>query len=352
MEVSGNSCVILNEGTILTGSGRVTMDPSSCIYGSGHALTNQSTIEGAGTIGDSNPMPITNQGTINANQSATLFILPDSTGFTNSGTLIAGTGSTLTIEGLFNNLSSAGTLIGGTYSVVEKLGFSGSVVTSAANITLNGTAAEILDKSSGNNALATLATNAVKGVLWLQSGQVLSVAANLVNKGTVTVGAGSRLSAGNYAQTAGTTTVDGELMASALKLQKGTLQGKGAISAAVIASAAVTAGDSPTKAGVLSITGTYTQAASGILNIAIGGKKADTQYSQLAVSNGASLNGVLDIKLIKGFVPAIGNTFTILTSSTISGKFSKVNGTKINGREKFDVEYGSSAVTLKVVSGS
>lgn len=350
--VAGNSCVILNQATTLAGSGKVTMDSSSCIYGSGRALTNQSTIEGAGTIGDSNPMPITNQGTINANQSATLFIVPDTTGFTNTGTLIAGTGSTLTINGLFNNLSNGGTLTSGKYSVTGTLGFSGSVVTNAANITLSGAGAEVLDTSSGNNALATLATNAAKGVLSLQGGQVLSVATTLANKGTVTVGAGSGLSASNYTQTAGTTTVDGALMAAGLKLQKGTLLGKGAISASVTSSAVVTAGDSSTKAGVLSITGTYRQTASGILNIAIGGQKLGTQYSQLAVSNGASLNGTLDIKLVNSFVPAIGNTFTILTGSAISGKFSKVNGTKINGSEKFQVEYGSSAVTLKVVSGS
>jgi hypothetical protein len=70
-------------------------------------------------------------------------------------------------------------------------------------------------------------------------------------------------------------------------------------------------GDSATKAGILSVTGTYSQNASGVLNISIGGTTVGSQYSQLAVSNGASLNGTLNIKLIKNFIPTIGSTFTI-----------------------------------------
>jgi len=46
-------------------------------------FTNNSNILGAGTIGDSNPMPITNNGVIKANNTtSTLFIHPDASGFT------------------------------------------------------------------------------------------------------------------------------------------------------------------------------------------------------------------------------------------------------------------------------
>jgi len=73
-----------------------------------------------------------------------------------------------------------------------------------------------------------------------------------------------------------------------------------------------------------------------------------TQYSQLAVANGASLNGTLNIKVINGFVPAIGNTFTILTTSARTGMFATVNGLTIPTGGHFVVAYNPTNVTLTV----
>ncbi|HYV75235.1 MAG TPA: hypothetical protein VFB24_13335 [Candidatus Binatia bacterium] len=59
------------------------MASTTCIFGSGMRFTNNSNILGAGTIGDSNPMPITNNVVIKANNTtSTLFIHPDASGFT------------------------------------------------------------------------------------------------------------------------------------------------------------------------------------------------------------------------------------------------------------------------------
>jgi len=346
------SCIEMSQPTTLTGAGKVTMTSSSCIFGLGNPFTNQSTIEGAGTIGDSNPMPITNDGTIIANQTSPLIIQPDSTGFTNYGTLIVDPRGTLTINGLFNNFSGT-TLTGGTYSLRGTLGIQNAkIVTNAASLTLTGAKARILNTSTNHNALRSLAVNAASGVLSLQAGQKLSAGGKFTNKGSVTVGASSGLTVGSsYTQASGMTTVDGTLTAPALITQGGTLLGQGALAAAVTSNGTITAGDSSTKPGILSVTGTYSQNANGVLNISIGGTTVGSQYSQLAVSNGASLNGTLNIKRIKGFVPKIGGTFTILTSSAVSGKFATVNGLKINSSEHFDITYMGTSVTLKVVSG-
>ena len=116
-------------------------------------------------------------------------------------------------------------------------------------------------------------------------------------------------------------------------------------------SGSVTAGDSLTKAGKLSPS-TYTQNANGSLNIQIGGTTVGKQYSQLGVANGASLDGTLNIKLINGYVPNVGDAFTILTGSAITGQFSTVNGLSINGGEHFQISYGATSVTLTVESGA
>ena len=55
-----------------------------------------------------NPMPITNQGTIVANQSSPLLIHPDASGFTNTGQLVVNPGSTLNIASPFNTLTGGG----------------------------------------------------------------------------------------------------------------------------------------------------------------------------------------------------------------------------------------------------
>jgi len=113
--------------------------------------------------------------------------------------------------------------------------------------------------------------------------------------------------------------------------------------------ASVTAGDTATKAGTLSVS-TYTQQSGGSLNIQLGGTTVGTQYSQLAVANGASLNGTLNVKLINGFVPVIGNVFTILTTSARTGTFSTVNLPTLSGAH-FVINYSATSVTLTVVSG-
>ena len=346
-------CMIMNQPTTLTGTGFVTMSTTGCIFGAGLAFTNQSTIEGAGTIGDSNPMPITNAGTIIANQARnTLFITPNSTGFTNTGALVVNAGSTLDITGAFNNLKK-GVLSGGTYAVAGVLDVPNSIVTNGAPITLTGTFAQIFDNLHGVNALSSLTTNAGKGVLSLQSGQSLTTPGNFTNKAKVIVGVGSTFTAGgSFNNAAGITTVDGTLAASkGLTLTKGTIQGQGALAGVVTSSGTLIAGDSTTKPGTMVVTGSYTQNATGALDVDITGTSPGTQYSQLVVSNGASLNGILNIKRKAGFVPAIGTHFKILTASAVSGTFATVTGAGINSAEHFSVNYSSNAVTLTVVSG-
>jgi hypothetical protein len=151
-----------------------------------------------------------------------------------------------------------------------------------------------------------------------------------------------------YTQTAGTTMVDGVLTASrGVTIQGGKLFGNGTIASTLVSSGSVTAGDSAAKAGKLSPS-TYTQNSGGSLNVQIGGLTAGTQYSQLAVANGVSLNGTLNIKVVNGFIPAIGNSFIILTGSVRSGTFAHVNGLTIPTGGHFTVAYNPTNVTLTV----
>lgn len=351
INLSGNSCMILNQPSTLSGTGTLNMASTTCIFGSGLAFTNQSTIQGAGTIGDSNPMPIANTGTIIASQPGnTLIIHPDNTGFTNTGTLIADAGATLDITGLLKNLVK-GTLSKGIYNVAGTLDMQGKITTNASDITLSAPGAQIFDAFDGVNALAALAQNS--GTLILQNGAALATTNNVSNKGTLTIGTGSSFSAGgSFTQKAKIVTVDGTLTAPTnLTVTKGTLQGQGTVAAVVTSNGTVIAGDATTKPGVLTISGAYTQNSTGILDVAINGTAIGSQYSQLAVSNGISLNGTLTINRSKKFTPAVGTTFTILTGSVITGKFATVKNLSINSNEHFEIAYNPNNVTLAVASG-
>jgi hypothetical protein len=343
-----------NHAATLTGKGTLVMSnsPNNVIGVFGGGLTNMNnTIEGAGHIGNTQA-GVNNKGKIIANQPTALII--DAAGFSNPGTLIVNQGSLMNITGPFSNFSGT-TLMGGTYNVSGTLQFNGAnIVNDAAHITLRGTASAIVDQAA-NDGLRNFAAITAKGSLMLASGKTLVTPAGLTSAGKVTVGAGTNLKVtGGYTQTAGSTTVDGTLTAPAgTNVQAGSVFGKGTIASTVVSSGSFTAGDSPTKTAKLSLS-TYTQNANGSLNIAIGGITAGKQYGQLAVANGASLNGTLNLTLVNNFVlvpPAVGTTFTILTCGARTGTFATVNGLSINGSEHFTITYNPTSVTLMVASG-
>jgi hypothetical protein len=150
--------------------------------------------------------------------------------------------------------------------------------------------------------------------------------------------------------------VDGTLTASnGVNVTGGTILGAGTLSGSVTVGGSgttptISAGDSG-KAGLLVITGSYTQLSTATISSFIGGTTVGTQYSQLQVDGTATLAGTLTVKLASGFTPTVGSTFTVLTAGTVTGTFS--NSTiAINSSEHFNVSYTSTGVVLTVASGA
>ena len=124
----------------------------------------------------------------------------------------------------------------------------------------------------------------------------------------------------------GNAQVDGSLGASGGVTTSGTgfISGTGTIPSNVSNAGITEAGDIP-AAGTLALGGTFNQTSTGSYEVAIGGLTVGTQYSQLHVAGTAVLAGALNVRLINGFVPASGNQFTVLTASSVSGTFSRIN---------------------------
>ncbi|MGA2189888.1 MAG: hypothetical protein ABSH33_15250, partial [Steroidobacteraceae bacterium] len=165
----------------LSGGGTVTMsnNANNYIVGSATAntLTNEETIQGAGSIGGGNgstSITLVNAGIINANQSAGMTIAAGG-GTTNSGTLEATAGSTLTLSGTFTNA-------GGNISAEDStLKLSNATINGGA-VTLTG--ASTLQLAGGTIHGGSTLTNSATGLI-----EALSVTNNTLG-GTVNNPAG------------------------------------------------------------------------------------------------------------------------------------------------------------------
>ena len=220
--------------------------------------------------------------------------------FVNTGTLDVETG-TLELAGAFPNYAG-GTLTGGTYVVAATLQIDNAAITSnAANIVLDGPNSALIN-------LSGFATNTSIGSFTIQNGRNFTTAGAFTNAGTLTAGFNSRfMTTGVYTQLGGLTDLEGGILnaTGGVSIQGGALSGSGVVEANVTNAGLVTPGGDGTT-GILSITGSYTQTAAGVLNIDIGGLVAGTGYDQLQITGAATLDGTLNVQLVGGFTPQPG----------------------------------------------
>ncbi len=67
------------------------------------------------------------------------------------------------------------------------------------------------------------------------------------------------------------------------------------------------------------------------LEIELGGTAPGSQYDQVHVSGDLTLNGALDVDLINGFLPVLGDQFTVLTFGSRTGDFASYSGLNVGG---------------------
>jgi hypothetical protein len=89
------------------------------------------------------------------------------------------------------------------------------------------------------------------------------------------------------------------------------------------------------RSGILAANGGYVSSSNALLNCALGGTTAGTNYGQLQVSGAVALNGRLSVDLINGFIPVVNDSFTVLTAGTRNGTFA-------------NFYYPSNAVTMQM----
>jgi hypothetical protein len=105
-----------------------------------------------------------------------------------------------------------------------------------------------------------------------------------------------------------------------------------------------------TEAGNATISGNFSQGDTGVFGIELGGLVQANEFDVLNITGTARLEGMLEVELIDGFVPDIGNMFQILTAGSVIGTFNPVNA--LDGGNLFDVDvsvlYSATDVVVQI----
>ncbi len=126
----------------------------------------------------------------------------------------------------------------------------------------------------------------------------------------------------------------------------GVVTGSGRLSGGVDNAGRVEPGHS---IGRLDVEGGYSQAGEGVLLVELGGNRPEKSFDVLAVGQSATLDGVLDVRMVQSFSPEHGDSFTVLTCAAREGQFAEVRTPDL-GELRLATRYSSNQVDLVAVS--
>ena len=340
---------------------------------------------------------LNNQGRFDVNAGATMDITGPANSFLNFNS------ATGTLTGGFYNVTN------GTLQFDNA-----NIVTNAANITLNGTQSKIIDQNganalanfatntsagtftlAGNRNFATSGAFSNAGSLTISNGSSFTVGgtANYTQTAGITTVIGTlsvsspgsinlsggmindrgTITSGSYDQTSGNTRVTGSMNLSSGFTQSGGITNMtgnlavgsgdsvhiaggsffavGTITGNInLTGGLLSAGPGSMNAGELTFSGAYSENGAGALKVDLGGTTAGTQYDVLNITSTASLGGTLNVDLISGFKPTVGESFDIMNYSSETGTFTKLNLPKLAGGDTWSISYNTTDVVLTVVA--
>ena len=320
----GNSQDLFADGSTLLGAIHAVDAPDTGAYaviqlggtvtlgaGATLELSQSGIIDGNGTIGGTGTL-ILNGGEVDANDHQSV-ALESAVNFANgavASTLAATATGTLTLGG--NTTWTGGSAhVGGTVTQKGSLVFktAGTFTANSSDSFFSNQGTITSDPGSGTAELFVNVTNA--GTIDAKSGTLLFSASYTQTAGTLRLSGGTVAA---YSLTGDPTSPHSPLL---INIRGGRLEGSGTIDANV-GNAAVTAPGGTGAAGSLSILQNFSQTALGSMEIELGGTSPGT-FDTLAAAGDMSLNGELTTGLISGFVPDVGNSFSVITGAGANG---------------------------------
>jgi hypothetical protein len=144
----------------------------------------------------------------------------------------------------------------------------------------------------------------------------------------------------------GRVVAEGPLPADRLEFT-GDVRGAGDFDGNVLFSGTYSPGNSPAE---IPFGGSVTFAPTATLYVELGGLTPGSQFDRLDAAGTADLGGALNVSLIGGFVPAVGNRFEIISAGTgVSGGFSTEILPTLPAGSEWEVQHQAETVTLVVV---
>jgi Secretion system C-terminal sorting domain len=159
----------------------------------------------------------------------------------------------------------------------------------------------------------------------------------------------------SFISAANTITINSVLRvgSSAVFTNFGVINGTGKVYGNLINSGTLAPGNSP---GKFTVTGNYTATNTAVHNIEIG---AINLFDTLSIeqdvsfaSGTAVINGTLNVSLLNGYIPSIGESYKIITYTAGSGNFSAINFPVLPPGMVWSVSYNATNITLNIIAGT
>ena len=249
---------------------------------------------------------------------------------TNSGVMENRLGASGGItQGKFSNRNTVNNLAGGVISNKHRwFNRSGSVINNS------GTFTNAISGLGLSNETGSTINNLAGGVF--NADQTVNSAGQINNAGTFNISATGSIGdtgGGTYTQTDGSTIVNGQLTASDIDIQGGSLGGNGTLSGPVTIGAAASIGPGNSQ-GTLTIIGDLDLL--GTLAIELAGPAT---FDLLDISGIATLGGGLNVSFLDGYAPAAGESFDVLLAEAIIGEFDPLSLELPGNGLKWDITY-------------
>ncbi len=324
--------IIASTGTLnLSGSGNVALSRS---------MDNKGTIawSGGGAVNMTNAT-LTNNGQINYSSSASPYInLTSGTNLVvNNGTINKGGSGWAVIAVPFNNVGTVNVQVGTLNLVGGGTDNSGFSVSSGATLGFVGgthslgVAAGITGAGKLTASAGTVTVNSVVNVGTAAFSGATALFNNTFTAGSMTMGSGSVTFAAAATITDSANCFGGSLSSNAA-FSAGSLSVSGAM--------LFTLGASSTA-----VVGTYTQTA-GTLAVTLANTTPGSGYGRIVASGAASLGGNLVINLAG--TPAMGDSFDIISGSTVSGTFATISPPAASGGGYVSTTYRPTQARLRM----
>ncbi len=334
--VSGATVSVVPAATV-TSLGVLTIEGGSLALGSGEAIVLPSFALTAGTLTGTDGVTVTGN-------------------MTWSGGTISGAGG-LDVQGPLSFSGSSNRFLSQRAVQVNDATWTGTAnldLTAQASLSIAGTwlmqtDADITSSGAPSPTIAVLGSGILRKAA---SGGLTSIGPLLTNAGVVEAQSGTLQLSQAYTQTAGSTRLaPGAIQLSAgASIQAGRFEGTGTATGNVVSAGTAGPGSATPGPGTLTIAGNYTQAAAGVLEVEVAGLTPGTQHDRLALTGtaAATLDGTLHVSVIPPFVPANGDTFSIMTMASRTGTFAALDAPPLGGGLGWHVTYGPTSVVLSV----